>query len=92
MTCDRCFKAIEDETQHGVDLCPYEPRSAGMNVRGDECDEWIRHGLCHEDGSPRHFTSKAEMARVAKEKGLFNYVTHVGARGSDKSPHTTKWY
>ena len=60
-------------------------------VAGDECDITIRHGLVNEDGSPRHFTSKAEIARVAKEKGLFNRVEHLGRQGGDRSKHTTRW-
>lgn len=63
------------------------------NVVGDECDVWVRHGICNEDGSPRRYTSKSEMARAAKEKGWTNAVRHVGIdAGSDKSPHTTRWY
>jgi len=63
------------------------------NVISDECDEWIRHGICHEDGSPIHYTSKAEMKRVAAEKGLEHYVEHVPSPGSDKQTKgfTTKW-
>ncbi len=60
-------------------------------VIGDECDVWIKHGLCEESGAPRHFTSKADIARAAKEKGLINKVQHIGRPGGDKSPHTTKW-
>lgn len=60
-------------------------------VIGDECDVWIRHGVCHEDGSPRRFTSKSELARAAEEKGLQNAVRHVGEPGSDKSKHTQRW-
>jgi hypothetical protein len=53
----------------------------------------VVHGLCWDDGRPRKFYSKSEMARVAKEKGLVNLVRHIGAHGSDKAPHgnTTRW-
>jgi hypothetical protein len=51
----------------------------------------IRHGICNEDGSPRKFYSKSEMARVAKERGNHNHVEHIGSHGSDKNPHTTRW-
>lgn len=60
-------------------------------VIGDECDLWIRHGICNLDGTPRHYTSKAEMAKVAKERDLVNWVEHAPTRGSDRSPHTTRW-
>lgn len=59
---------------------------------GDEIDIEIKNGLCNTDGSPRRFTSKAEIARAAKEKGLVNVVEHIGRPGSDKSKHTTRWY
>ena len=51
----------------------------------------IRNGICHDDGSPRKFYSRSEMARAAKEKGVVNLVEHIGARGSDKSKHTVRW-
>jgi hypothetical protein len=51
----------------------------------------IHHGICHDDGSPRRFYSKSEMARTAAAKGLLNLVEHKGTRGSDKSRHTVRW-
>ncbi len=60
--------------------------------QSDECDVTMRHGLCNPDGSPKRFTSKAEMAREAKKQGLTNYVVHSGLPGSDKNPNTQKWY
>jgi len=51
----------------------------------------IRHGLCNEDGSPRRYYSKSEMAKEAKRRGLENRVRHVSAPGTDKAPHTTRW-
>lgn len=50
----------------------------------------IRHGLCWEDGTPRKFYSKSEIARAAKEKGLINLVEHVPVPGTDKALYTTK--
>lgn len=52
---------------------------------------WIRHGLCNEDGSPRKYYSKSEMALEAKRRGLVNHVEHVPGKGSDKSQHTSRW-
>jgi putative FmdB family regulatory protein len=51
----------------------------------------IRHGLCNEDGSPRRFYSKSEIAKEAAKRGLVNLVRHVPERGSDKSKHTSRW-
>jgi hypothetical protein len=39
-------------------------------VVGDEIDIQVRHGLCHEDGSPRRFTSMQELRKAAYDKGL----------------------
>ena len=61
-------------------------------VIGDEIDITIRHGLCDEKtGEPVRYRSKAEIARVAKKRGLVNYVVHEGRKGGDTSPHTTRW-
>ena len=62
------------------------------NVIGDECDIWIKHGLCDAvTGEPRRYTSKIEIMREAKRRGFVNYTTHVPQPGSDKSPHTVRW-
>lgn len=64
------------------------------SVIGDECDIWIRHGLCDpETGQPVHYASKQEIKRETKRRGLINRVEHVGSPGSDKNRHnhTTKW-
>lgn len=39
------------------------------SVIGDECDVTIRHGACWPDGTPRHYSSKQEIKRVAYEQG-----------------------
>lgn len=41
------------------------------SVHGDECDVWIKHGVCNEDGSPKRYRSKSEIRQAAYEKGLF---------------------
>jgi hypothetical protein len=51
----------------------------------------VKHGICNPDGTPRRYYSKSEMAREAYKRGLTNHVEHVPMRGSDKSPHTTRW-
>ena len=60
-------------------------------VIGDEIDWTIKHGLCHADGSPRRFRSRAAWKRAMAEKGIVNRVEHLGRPGSDRSPHTTRW-
>jgi hypothetical protein len=52
---------------------------------------WINHGICNEDGTPRKYYSKSEMAREAKARGLANIVMHTPVPGTDKSPVTTRW-
>lgn len=52
----------------------------------------IRHGLCNEDGSPRTYYSKSEIAAEAKRRDLVNIVRHVpDGKSGDKSKHTTRW-
>jgi hypothetical protein len=68
----------------------------GANVIGDDIPGGyvVKHGACNEDGSPRKFYSKAEILRVAKERGWVQHVQHVTdpQSGSDKNKHTTRWY
>lgn len=65
--------------------------SSTAHVHGDEIDITIKHGLCHEDGTPRRFTSREELNRAAKAAGYTNHVEHVPVPGSDKSPHTVRF-
>lgn len=60
-------------------------------VHGDEIDIWVKHGICNDDGSPRHYRSRAEMRRVTVEKNLVNKVEHIPPRGGDKSKHTQRF-
>lgn len=60
-------------------------------VIGDEIDVDIKNGLCHADGTPRHFSSREELKRAEKAAGWTNAVQHIGAQGSDKSKHTVRW-
>lgn len=46
----------------------------------------IRHGLCNEDGSPRRYYSKSEIAAEAKRRGLVNAPRHV-----DGDKHLSRW-
>lgn len=52
---------------------------------------WMRHGICNEDGSPRKYYSKSEIAKEAERRGLVNVVRHAPAQGTDKSAHTVRW-
>ena len=52
----------------------------------------ITHGLCNSDGTPHRYYSKTEMRREATKRGLTNLVEHKGSKGSNKSPHTQRWY
>lgn len=61
------------------------------NVVSDECDVWIKHAICNADGSPRRYTSKAEIARAAKQAGYVSHVEHLSGKGGDRSKHTSRW-
>lgn len=60
-------------------------------VIGDDCDVWIKNALCNADGTPRHYSSKSDIAKEAKKRGWTNHVEHMPASGSDKSRHTSRW-
>ena len=64
------------------------------HVIGDEIPGGvlIEHGICNEDGTPRRYYSKSEMAKEAARRGLVNRVRHISAPGTDKNKHTTKWF
>lgn len=47
----------------------FGPRGSAPAVHGDEMDETIEHGVCWDDGTPRRFTSKAELRAVEQAKG-----------------------
>lgn len=51
----------------------YGRGGAAPAVHGDEIDIWIRHGLVNEDGSPKHFRSKADIRNEAAKRGLAIY-------------------
>lgn len=53
---------------------------------------WIHHGICNEDGTPRKYYSKSEMAKEAENRGLTQRVEHTAREGTDKSPHTSRWF
>jgi hypothetical protein len=48
----------------------------------------IKNALCHPDGTPKRYDSHSDIKRAAAAAGWTNAVTHIGARGSDKSKHT----
>lgn len=59
---------------------------AAPAVIGDEIDVEIKHGLCHEDGTPRRFRSRQDLHRATEAKGLMPYVRH-----HDGSRFTRRW-
>jgi hypothetical protein len=91
--CDKCG------VEYGIGGWPFcngGHGTYGGGVIGDDIPGGveIRHGLCNEDGSPRRYYSHSEIEKEAKKRGLVNRVEHVPNphSGSDKSPHTTRWY
>lgn len=86
ITCEKCNKVLQ---VGDFPFCPHDHQA--NSVIGDECDILVKHGLCNADGSPKRYRSKSEMARDAAAHGWTNYVRHIGAPGSDKSKHTSRW-
>lgn len=63
--CEKCGKSL---IIGSFPFCPHEKSYASAHV--DECDVWIRHGICNPDGSPKRYRSKSEMKKAAFEAGL----------------------
>ena len=74
MTCDRCYRPL-DEGEHGLYKCPLEQRRQAAVVWADAIPGGleIAHGLCHADGSPRRFESRSEIRRACAERGITPY-------------------
>jgi hypothetical protein len=70
----------------------YLPTNRGT-VIGDDIPGGleVKNGLCNADGTPQRFYSKSAIAAEAVKRGMTNFVTHVGSKGSDKSRHTSRW-
>lgn len=71
MICDRCYQPT-DQGEHGLYLCPLEPRHMAPVVRPDDIPGGleIHHGLCNEDGTPRTYYSRSEIRLECERRGL----------------------
>lgn len=71
MTCERCYQPVSTG-DHGLGLCPLEPRRLAPVVRPDDIPGGvlIGHGLCNPDGSPRRFDSRSAIARECAVRNL----------------------
>jgi len=76
MTCERCYKPIDEGGLHGVGLCPLEPRGYAPVVRPDDIPGGvdIAHGICNPDGSPRRYYSRSEIDRAVAAKDLVKWT------------------
>lgn len=86
--CERCFQP-NNIGEHGIGLCPYEPRPSGVTTIGDDIPGGMTvENMGHE---PMTFYTKSAWRREMQARGLVNQVRHVGVNHTDKSPHTTRW-
>lgn len=77
--CEKCSgtssSVIYKDTIRMCHSCYNDLLGGGANkapsVHGDECDVWIKHGVCNPDGSPKRYRSKAEIKQAAFNAGLF---------------------
>jgi hypothetical protein len=72
--CVKCDKEIV------IGAWPFCPHPMGTNdVIGDDIPGGIeiRHGLCNEDGTPRRYYSKSEIAKEAARRGLKDANFHT---------------
>jgi hypothetical protein len=62
MICERCYQPLT-EGDHGVYLCPLEPRRFAPALWKDSIEGGIEiaHGLCNADGTPRRYDSRSEI-------------------------------
>lgn len=93
MTCERCFQPL-DQGEHGVCLCPLEPRPPAYAVRPDSIPGGlvIEHGLCHEDGTPRTYYSHSEITLECQKRGLMRW-TDVYTEDKTKAARVrADWY
>lgn len=92
MICGRCF---QDATQgdHGLGLCPYEPRPVQYGVRQDSIEGglWIAHGLCNPDGSPRRYDSRSEITRECAKRGLVRWTDGYEERATKEGRERADW-
>lgn len=95
MTCERCLNAIVNPDEHGLYLCPLEPRPANT-VWADDIPGGvlIYNGLCNEDGTPRRYYSKSEIRLACKVKGVVPYhevYQEQGNRTLEDARHHTDY-
>lgn len=96
--CDRCGQESLDKFEQreaenppcecGGTFVRFWKQGSANNVIGDEIDVYIKHGLCHADGTPRRFRSRIELRRAEKAAGLTNYVTSERTPGPNRHRHT----
>lgn len=65
-------------------------RPSAANVHADD----VPGGFYVENmaPTPMFFRSKSEHRAAMKRLGLVPHVKHQGVAGSDKSPHTQRWF
>lgn len=83
--CDKCGVAVT--ATNNWPFCPHG--RSNWTARADD----IPGGMVLENMGPEPVTvySHSERRRLLHERGLQEFVRHVPLRGSDKSPHTTRW-
>jgi hypothetical protein len=81
--CERCFKTRGDG-EHGVGLCPLEPRSRATAIITDD----IPGGVTYENYGPhpRTFYSHTERRRFMAEHGLTQKEKFCPTPGTDRDP------
>lgn len=93
MICERCYKPA-DIGEHGLYLCPLEPRRYGLAVRPDSIPGGlvIEHGLCNEDGTPRTYYSQSEITLECQRRGLIRW-TDIHSEDKTKDARVrADWY
>ena len=87
MRCDRCYRLLE-HGEHGLGLCPLEPRRYALALRQDTIEGGIAiaHGICNEDGTPKTYYSRSEIRQACAVKEMVPW-TDVYTEDRTKDAH-----
>lgn len=84
-TCEKCGAVVD------VGEWPWCPHGVGGRysvIPDDYGKDIVNEHMGHE---PVVYRTRSERKRLMAERGLTEFVRHVGEQGSDKSPNTSRW-
>lgn len=91
--CERCYRPTT-EGEHGLFLCPLEPRrDVCASIIPDDIPGGvlIEHGLCNDDGTPRRYYSNSEIKQACAQKGLMRWTDIWEERRTNEGKERADW-